>query len=198
MNVLAKLLNLEVEAVSSFTAWLLCHRIVNNVQIANIFRPAWLIERSSESVRVMLVQLSEDEFYKDVGPWMDRKSQTNPLCGHEREHMTNTRIFRCSSYGLAAIMHRKASAILNLEAWFSSENLRRLHQWKSLRSHGFSLLYSRRYQPSLHSWSKDRMWSKAFDSSRQRRWFSSWNRIEWTIRWEDRTLRCRSFMLTGD
>ena len=42
------------------------------------------------------------------------------------------------------IMHRKASAILNLEAWFSSENLRRLHQGKSLRSHGFSLLYSKR------------------------------------------------------
>ena len=47
------------------------------------------------------------------------------------------------------IMHRKTSAILNLEAWFSSENLRRLHQGKSLRSHGFSLLYSKRYQPRI-------------------------------------------------
>ena len=69
---------------------------------------------------------------------------------------------------------------------FSSENLRRLHQGKSL-SHGFSLLYSKRYQPSLHSWPKDQMWSKAFDSSGRRRWFSSRNRIDWTI----------SLMLTG-
>ena len=75
---------------------------------------------------------------------------------------------------------------------------RSLRQGKSLRSHGFSLLYSKRYQPSLHSWPKDRMWSKAFDSSGRRRWFSSRNRIEWTIRREDRTLPCRSLMFTGD
>ena len=55
------------------------------------------------------------------------------------------------SYGQIRNCNRKASAILNLEAWFASENLRRFHQGKSLRSHGFSLLYSKRYQPSLHS-----------------------------------------------
>ena len=26
---------------------------------------------------MMLVQLSEDEYYEDAGPWMDRKSRTN-------------------------------------------------------------------------------------------------------------------------
>ena len=100
-------------------------------------------------------------------------------------------IRRKLSYGPIRNCNRKASAILNLEAWFVSGNLRRLHQGKFLRSHGFSLLYSKRYQPSLHSLSREWMRSKAFGSSgriKKMVFISNFNRVNHSTRRQNSTL----------